>query len=252
MADRWFQPFQRSDFDSPLRLFLFHYAGAGAAVYHEWSGLLPPDVAGVCVQLPGRQDRRSEPPTTELAVLVEVLTEVFAAELDDRPYALFGHSMGALLAYRMAVALSDDPPALIGVSGWAPEGFTMPTATDVALRDDGIVARMAELGALPPQAAANPDVLALAVPAMRADMAVCASYVDDHAMVDCPIVAYSGAADPLLAPAAMNTWSGRTAEYLGNRVFPGGHFFVDDQALGVVADLIPLLRRHAAAARQAL
>lgn len=240
----WFQP-AAVDLDAPLRLFLFHYAGAGSSVYHDWFGLLPADVAAQAIQLPGRQERRAEPTHTEVGSLVTALVDEFVPELDGRPYALFGHSMGALVAYRLALALTaeGDGPALLGVSGWTPAGFAMPTAADAALPDEGIVARMRELGALPGHA--DPDMLALAVPAMRADVAVCASYVDDDAKLDCPVVAYSGAADRLMSPAAMAAWAARSPDYLGNRVFPGGHFFVDEQALAITTDLVPLLRRHA-------
>ena len=79
---------------------------------------------------------------------------------------------------------------------------------------------------------------------MRADIAVCADYHDDHAVLASPVVAYSGRDDPLLAPEAMASWSTRTGEFLGHRRYPGGHFFLDAHAADLTADLVQLLRRH--------
>src|SRR5437899_6413733 len=150
VAARWLRPAD-GDRDAATRLFLFHHSGGSAAMYREWLPLLPSDVDGRCVQLPGRQERRDEIPYTRLAPLVAALVDVLGAELDGRPFALFGHSMGALLAYRVAVELARDGrgPALVAASGWAPEGFRRPS---VAPSDEALVEAMVLLGSLPPRA----------------------------------------------------------------------------------------------------
>src|SRR6187399_343790 len=98
VLDDWFRPH-----DSPpgatTRLFLFHHAGGTAAAYAGWPSLLPPDVGVQAIQFPGRHDGPGQRPYTRIEPLVTVLREALLAELDDRPYALFGHSMGALVAY---------------------------------------------------------------------------------------------------------------------------------------------------------
>jgi surfactin synthase thioesterase subunit len=247
-AGQWFQPATAS-IAAPVRLFLFPCAGAGASMYHEWLTQLPADVAVQCVQLPGREDRGLEAVIPSLEPLVDLLLEALSDESDGRPYAFFGHSMGALVAYRLAVALAREGsqrPALLAVAGWAPEGFQMPTAGQTAWTDAEVVEWMLALGALPPRLVDDPEMLGLALPAIRADLALCAGYVDDGAGVGSPVVAYSGAADRLIAPAAMACWSGRSPTYLGNRTFPGGHFFLRQHALAITTDLTPVLRRYAA------
>ncbi|TMM38937.1 MAG: thioesterase [Actinobacteria bacterium] len=256
MTGDWLRPAE-VDPAARLRLFLLPYSGAGASAYHGWAALFPADVAVQAVQLPGRQDRLAEAPYTDLAALVEALCEVLDAECDGRPYGLFGHSMGGLLAYRVAVALERDggpAPALVAPSGWAPEGFR--TVADLVDAPDAVlVNRLAELGMgvdgspdpRPDVGYHDPAVLAVALPTIRADLAVCAGYRDDRARLRGPLVTYSGAGDPLLAPGAVASWPTRSAAYLGDRRFPGGHFFLHEHALPIATDLAYLLDQQAAA-----
>lgn len=242
----WLHPAD-ADPAAAVRLFLFHHSGGSVAMYREWLPLLPSDVAGQCVALPGRAQRRHEPPFTRLAPLVAAVADVLDAELDDRPYAFFGHSMGALLAYRVAVELhrrGTHAPGLVGASGWAPAGFTTP-ALGGEDTDEEIVKAMLDLGGLPRQVRDDRELLGQAVSAMRADIAVCADdHAGDQAVLDSPVVAYSGRDDPLLTPEAMTSWATRTTEFLGHRRYPGGHFFLEAHAADITADLVQLLRRH--------
>jgi surfactin synthase thioesterase subunit len=248
LAGRWLHPVE-ADPDASCRLFLLHHSGGSATLYQGWSRLLPVEVAVQSVQLPGRQERHREPAYMHIDPLVADLTAVLAAEWDGRPYALFGHSMGALLGYRIAVEMARrgwPGPSLVAASGWAPSGIEPSTRELFASSsDEEIVAAMRALGSLPDQISDDVELLAFAVRAMRADAAACASYVDDGAVLDCPIVAYAGRSDPLLVPAAMRSWASRTPQYLGCRELTGGHFFIYRHAGVITADLAELLRRHA-------
>ncbi|MEV7546670.1 alpha/beta fold hydrolase [Streptomyces sp. NPDC089915] len=242
-AQRWLHPVE-ADPDAEVRLFLLHHSGGGASMYREWPGRLPASVACQAVQLPGRQERRREAPYTRLGALAEALARVVSDELDERPYAVFGHSMGALLGYRLTVELERrglPAPSLLAVSGWAPAGFTAPP--DLVACPLGA---LRVLGGLPPEVEEDPELLAAAVRAMGADGAVCADFSDDGAAVGCPVVAYSGRGDPLLAPEAMRSWAGRTPEFLGCRTFPGDHFYLRTHARAITADLAQLLPRYTA------
>ncbi|HEX4706079.1 MAG TPA: alpha/beta fold hydrolase [Pseudonocardiaceae bacterium] len=230
------------------RLLLLHYSGGGVSMYAEWPAWLPSDIGVQRVQLPGRQDRADELPFTELNPLLDALADVVDTGHDERPYALFGHSMGALLAYRFAVAQRGSggrAPALLGVAGWAPVGFAEIGADPAARSDESIIDDVRGLGSMPSAALNDRELRTLLVPAMRADLAVCASHVDDGAVVGCPIAVYSGRDDPLVAPAAMRVWRDRTERYLGNRVFPGGHMFIHDHGLAIATDLAHLVHTHA-------
>lgn len=248
---RWFYPAE-ADPEASLRLFLFPYAGGNAQrMQAEWQDLFPPDVTLQSLQLPGRLDRRSEPPFLRMGPLVEAICEALAAEVDERPYGFFGHSMGALLAYRTAIEMTGGlggGPALIASAGWSPEGFAAPTQEQIDLPEDELVKWIVGLGSVPAELYTDPDLLALTLPATRADMTVCLEYSDDRAPVACPVVTYTGRSDPLVTAEAMRAWAARSPAYLGNREFPGGHFFIHDAPLAIATDLAGHLRRSAASA----
>jgi surfactin synthase thioesterase subunit len=248
---RWLQPAE-ADPEAAARLFLFPYAGGNAArMQRDWQDLFPADIAVQSLQLPGRLDRRAERPFTKMAPLVHAMCEAIAAEVDDRPYAFFGHSMGALLAYRVAVAMEQETgtgPALIASAGWSPEGFAMPTREQIDLPQDELVKWIIGLGSVPPALYQDEELLALTLPATRADLTACLDYTDDGAHVGCPVVTYSGKSDPLVVSDAMQAWAARSPAYLGNCEFPGGHFFIYDAALAIASDLTRHLRRSVVAA----
>jgi surfactin synthase thioesterase subunit len=244
---RWFQP--EADPDAPVRLFLFPHAGSGGTIYRGWPPLLPADVAYQIVQIPGREMRRGEDAFTEIEPLVESLYEALAAELDERPYAFFGHCLGAQLAYRVALCAERDGvprPILIGASGWTPVGFSMTTMEQAHMPEPELITWMKNLGSFPEDVYDDPALLAMIIPALRADLEVSATYIDDGAAISSPIVAYSGRSDPLMEPGAMSAWAKRTPRYLGSSTFPGGHFYIDnhDHAVAVTADFTRLLRRE--------
>lgn len=242
---RWFQP-PDADPDAAARLFLFPCAGGNAQMYQDWHAMFPPDIATHGVQFPGRLDRLAEPAHTTMAPLIGAMTEAFLAELDDRPYVFFGHSMGALLAYRMAVALERETgtgPALIASAGWAPEGFATPSLAQLELSQEELISWVVSLGSLPEAIYRNPDVLALTMPPTRADLAACIDYTDDGARMSCPVVTYSGKQDPLVSSAAMASWARRGTGHLGNCEFEGGHFFIYHAAQAIANDLTRHIRR---------
>lgn len=248
IVNRWFQP-EGVPADAAVRLFLLPYAGGNAGVFRDWLPLFPADIAAQAVQPPGRLDRRDEPLLTDLGPMTEALGEAIAAELDGRPFALFGHSMGGLLAYRVAVLLAAEygaTPMLVASAGWTPEGFSMPTLEQVQLPQPELVSWIVGLGSLPPVIYQDPELLELTIPPTRADLTACARYVDDGAPVPCPVISYTGRDDPLLTADAPESWNGRSPEYLGNSAFPGGHFFIYAAALPIAADLTRHLRRLAA------
>jgi surfactin synthase thioesterase subunit len=215
-------------------------------MYSDWHALLPSDVSLQCVQLPGRQERRAEPAFHDLGPLTEAMLGALSAELDERPYLLFGHCLGAMLAYRLAIAAGEEgiAPVMLGCAAWAPQGFPPLPPEELGRPDAEFAETVVKLGLLPPEVCQDRDTLDFVLPMMRADMSVYGSFTDDGGRVPCPLVTYSGRSDALMAPGAMESWAGRSPRYLGNCAFPGDHFFIREQAVSITGDLVRRARRH--------
>ncbi|MVO88421.1 alpha/beta fold hydrolase [Streptomyces sp. p1417] len=245
-AGHWFHPVE-SDPDAGIRLFLLPHAGSGAIIYRDWGRLLPSDVAAQAVTLPGRHNRHEEETYEDFEPLLDGLYEAVLDEIDDRPFAFFGHCLGAQLAYRLTVRLEREGergPLVLGTSGWSPIGFYQPTEEESRLPDAQMLEWIKRLGSFPAEVYDNPEMLALVIPALRADLRVSAQYVDDGAGVSCPLASYGGSTDPLQqAPDAMSHWARRSPRYLGHSEFPGGHFYIDNHALAVTTDFARHLHR---------
>jgi surfactin synthase thioesterase subunit len=250
-AGQWFQPVEASP-DASVRLFMLPHAGSGAIIYRDWERLLPADIAPQAVTLPGRHNRRDEETYEDWDPLLDALHEAVLDDLDERPFAFFGHCLGAQLAFRLAIRMEAEPgpsPTLVGMSGWSPEGFFQPTEEQSRMPDAELIEWIKKLGSFPAEVYDNPEMLALVVPALRADLRVAAQYVDDGAGTACPLVSYGGKSDPLQEhPDAMSHWAGRSPDYLGHSEYPGGHFYIDSHAEAVTTHFAQRLQRLVAAA----
>ena len=212
------------------RLVCFPHATGSATYYRPLALALAPQVEVVAFQYPGRQDRRAEPAIDDIHTLAERLYATGAAGWTDRPYALFGHSMGAVLAYEVACRLAErgaPGPVRLFVSGRrAP---TTRRDERVSLRDDaGIVAELRRLGGTDSRLFDDPDLVAMILPAARADYRAIESYRPRSAApVPYPVTVLTGDTDPNTTIEEAEAWRDCTAGPLDLHVFTGGHFFLD-------------------------
>ncbi|MFD6624413.1 thioesterase II family protein [Streptomyces diastaticus] len=211
------------------QLFCFPFAGGGASAFRPWVSQLA-DVAEVCpVRLPGREDRRSEPLPTD----INALAEQMADELADRiraPYVLYGHSMGAQLAYRFVHAVVGrqlpPPDLLIAAAHRAPHQAPLLPLT-YSLPRDAMVEWLRECGATPAAVLDSEKVLDFFLPTLRSDFALselCPEYGYEQPL-DVPILALGGEDDPLVSEDNLDAWALHTASRFRASRFPGGHFF---------------------------
>lgn len=228
--------------DARLRLFCFPYAGAAAIVYRGWIGRLGSGIDVLPVEYPGRGTRRRESLIPRLTALVEVLAEDLRPAL-DRPFALFGHSFGSLVAYELARRLrrrGAAMPLVLFVSGCgAPH-----TRILKAARHDAPVytvrERLKELGGTPQEALDNDELMELVLPIVRADFAAIETYRHrEEPPLPCPIRVFAGAADPEVSFERSAAWRNHTAGDFSLALLPGGHFFLHSDE----AQLLGLLNR---------
>jgi medium-chain acyl-[acyl-carrier-protein] hydrolase len=246
--DRWItrpRPLPRAR----LRLFCLPHAGGGASAFRGWADVLPADVEVCPVQLPGRENRIAEPAFDRLEPLVEALADAIDGYL-DRPFALFGHSNGALMAFELSRTLrarGRPGPAHLFASGRrAPD---LPADSDPihALPEAELLGELQRLGGLPPQLLEHRELLELLVPLLRADVAIHETYhFSEQAPLDCPITAYGGVADPKVSRAQLEAWGRHGAPPFTVRMVPGGHFYLQDDRAATLrtlsSDLLDLLR----------
>lgn len=220
-----------------FRLFCFSYAGGSAAPYLAWQAALPPAVEVCAVQLPGRGPRLLEPPLRSMSGLVDVLAPVVAREA-DLPFALFGHSLGGLLAFELARHFQRNgmpmPQRLFVSASSAPGQRSNPKRLH-ALGDDALIEALRDYNGTPPAALADRELMALLLPAIRADFAVVDTYrYAAGAPLDIPISVLAGRQDRHVAPASLQGWQGETRAACTTHWFDGDHFFIHAQQRAVV------------------
>jgi surfactin synthase thioesterase subunit len=219
----------------PVRLFCLPHAGAGASAYRDWPARLAPDVEVVPVRLPGRETRRREPLARSVAELVaDVAPQVTAGG----PFALFGHSMGALVAYELTHTLCAQgrTPVHLFVSGQQAAHLRAPGDDVHTLTDDDLADHVAELSGTPREVLDHPGMLDYLLPILRADFAVCETYEHlPRPPLDVPLTALGGTDDEVLAGDGLTPWRELTTAATTVRQFAGGHFYLHDHLDDVIA-----------------
>jgi len=214
-----------------LRLFCFSYAGGGASVYRPWLRELPPEIELCAVQLPGRENRLLEAPYAEMSALVEQLGSVIDRRL-DLPFALFGHSMGALVSFEVARQIRQRhglSPVHLFVSGHVAPQLKRHQTPIHHLSEPDFVEAIRRLNGTPEQVLENAELMALILPALRADLQLCETYTcRDEPPLSCPISAFGGMADPEVRYDDLRAWQAQTSSTYRLRLFPGDHFYLRD------------------------
>lgn len=223
------------------RLFCFHHAGVGAAVYRLWPSGLPDQLEVCAVQLPGRGGRLREPLMSNVSAIVDALLPALQPLL-DRPFAIFGHSMGAVIGSEFVRALAERGGPLPGhlvVSGRRPAHVPDSQPLLNVLDDDAFVAEVnRRYGGIPAEVLADAEVMALLLPALRADITALETFQPGRrAPLPCPISAYGGHHDHLTPRAHLEAWRDETLASCRVRVFPGDHFYLEAQRSLVLAEL---------------
>ncbi|HEV2636987.1 MAG TPA: alpha/beta fold hydrolase [Actinocrinis sp.] len=224
------------------RLVCFPHAGGAATYFTPIARALAPQVDVVAVQYPGRQDRRNEPGIEDIGVLADRIYEIMRT-WTSRPLALFGHSMGAVIAFEVARRLRRDNPTqalhLFASGRRAPHLYR---EESVHLRDDaGIAAEVRSLGGTESQLLQDPEVLEMILPALRSDYRAVETYrYRPGGPPPCPITVLTGDQDPHTTIEEAREWDEHAQDPFELRVFSGGHFFL----AGNAAEVLAILAKH--------
>ena len=228
-----------------VRLVCFPHAGGVASSFRSWSAELPPCTEVIAVQYPGRANRLMEAPVDRISTLAHFISLAFR-ERPPIPTVFFGHSMGGLVAFETArllegcathlprhLVLSAHPPPHVAAS--LPPIAHLPDAEFLRELDQ-------RYAAIPAALMHHPDVLALLLPALRADLtAVEHRGESTGGRVTCPITAFAGREDRSATRPQMSAWQQSTSGFFELLLFPGGHFFIESQREAVIRALSTVL-----------
>ena len=215
-----------------LRLFCFPYAGGNSLLFHNWNQHLPGSVEICTAQLPGRGARTREPAFTALQPLIEALGPAIYPLLQE-PFAFFGHSMGAIIAFELALYLRREyglMPLHLFVSGRrAPQVFRDMRLIH-NLPNAAFIAELRRLDGTPLEALEHPELMEVMMPLLRADFALVDTYeYRPQPPLECGITAYGGLQDQDVTRDDLAAWHSQTRSAFRLQMQPGGHFFVQKE-----------------------
>ncbi|XP_069033147.1 S-acyl fatty acid synthase thioesterase, medium chain isoform X1 [Embiotoca jacksoni] len=219
--------------EAVARLVCFSWAGGGSIHYARWGNILNSSIEVFAVKLPGRESRAKESFFQSMQQIVDEVVDVLLPVLKEKPFALFGHSFGAFTSFAVADALKklhSIEPVHIFLSGasapYSEIRIKAPKRSE--LSDDDFLKWMTSIGGTPPELLANPEVLKLFLPALKADLHVVENYrydKPDGPFLSCPVTCFDGKDD---IPHDLQAWNDITSGDFTVRMFDGSHFYLKD------------------------
>lgn len=224
----WFRRFSEAPDGAP-RLVCFPHAGGAASWFQPFGRHVAGRAELVAVQYPGRQDRRSEPLVADIRAVADQIAPLLTR---DRPLHLFGHSMGAMIAFE--VALRVEPDQLFVSGRRAPQIVRDDRVHQ--LPDEGLIAEVRKLAGTNARVFDDEELVRMVLPAIRADYRAAETYrYRPGPALSCPVTALTGDADPKASVDEVGQWRERTTGAFALKVFAGGHFFLSDNRSAVAA-----------------
>jgi surfactin synthase thioesterase subunit len=237
----WVRRFHPWD-DAPSRLICLPHAGGSASYFLPVSKALAGKTEVLAIQYPGRQDRRSEKGIDNIPELADAVTAVLSPLL-DRPFLLFGHSMGASLGFEIARRLerSGILPSALFVSGRVAPSRGRDEAVHLE-DDDGLIAAVKALSGTDEQIFGDDELLAMILPALRTDYTAAETYrYEPGPPLRAPIQVHVGDRDPRVTLDEARDWEKHTSGSFTMRVYPGGHFYLNTHAPEVIQAIAGVL-----------
>lgn len=221
-----------------FRLFCFPYAGGSARAFGTWSKLLPDWIQVMALTMPGRDSRINEPLITDMSDLLDVLELAIQPYLDI-PYAFFGHSMGGLMSYELAMRLRHRNclrPSRLFLAGRSAPGTKNEERILHILPEQEFIKELRELNGIPTELLEHRQLLELVIPIIRADFQAIETWKDtSQGRADCPVTAFGGIDDKHVTPEKLYLWKSHTTASFDMQMFPGDHFFIRSAEVDLIA-----------------
>jgi surfactin synthase thioesterase subunit len=231
------------------------HAGGSAGSFFPFTELFGSEIEVLAVQYPGRQDRRWEPPARSVEELADCVSTALVNGLGDAPVALFGHSMGAAVAFETARRLEGSPggaPVALFASGRRAPSRDRPGPWTRPPTDAEVIDELKRLSGTDAAILDDPRLLALFLPVIRADYQAVGGYRGEAgSTISCPITVLVGSDDPETSPDEARAWADHTKGGFGLHTFPGGHFYIEQHRTAVAHLVSDRLAAAAGRARAA-
>lgn len=242
-AANWLIPLNtnnRPDF----RLFCFPYAGGGASIFRKWKNYLPESIGAYALQAPGRETRFSEPPISDMDALVDQAVAAIKP-FTDKPFALFGHSLGATIAFESARKLQELGlnPQLVFISGRQCPGAPSKRNPIGHLPEKEFLKGLEGYNGTPKEVLANKDLIELLLPMIRADFLLSENYQyrSEQGTLKCRLIAIGSKQDLWLDPIYLEGWSRFTTGGFESQWFEGDHFYLNHYTAELVESIASTL-----------
>jgi medium-chain acyl-[acyl-carrier-protein] hydrolase len=215
--------------DTRIRLFCFPYAGGSAANFRSWQDAFRSDIQVLPVQPPGRGERLPEPAFKHLPEMIQALGPALLPYF-DKPFAFFGHSMGALISMELTRWLrrtGNPMPVQLFISARRAPQLSSTELPSYDLTESAFIERLRELNGTPPEVLDHPELMQLMIPLLRADFSVCETYqYQAEPPLNCPITVFGGLGDVEVPRESLEPWREHTTASFSLHMFPGNHFFI--------------------------
>lgn len=232
--------------DAKLRLFCFPYAGGTALTYRAWPLGLPAEVEVCALQLPGHGNRLHEPLFDRLPPLIDDLIPNLVQHL-NKPFAFFGHSMGALIAFETARRLRRDYarlPEHLFISGHRPAQTRDTKRRTFDLPEPEFIEELRRLEGTPSEVLDHPELLEVMIPIIRADFAIAQTYEHvEEPPLECDLTAFGGVSDVTVTREHLEHWRTHTSGNFKLRMFLGNHFYLHTARTSLLQTVSLDLRR---------
>jgi len=242
--DNWFITFKKN-YNASMRLFCFHYAGSSASIFRTWAQDMPDWAELTAIQLPGRENRYSEQLLYDVFAVVDRLHLAFDPYI-NKPFVIFGHSMGSLIAFEFIRKLRRErmiQPKHLIISGTKAPHTLAEKPLIYNLPDTEFIQELKKYNGIPQELIENEELINIFLPVIRADFCISQAYkYNNEKPLNCPITVFGGINDNTFDKQNLFKWKEQTLGAFNSNLFSGDHFFIKSSYTEVIAIINQILK----------